>query len=45
MKIKGKTRKVSILSSVSCGKRKRTIQVSFTDEEGSTVPAKATVKC
>jgi hypothetical protein len=44
VKIKGKTRKVSILSSVSCGK-KRTIQVSFTDEAGSTVPAKATTKC
>ncbi len=44
VKIKGKTRKVSILSSVSCGS-KRTIQVSFTDEAGSTVPAKATTKC
>lgn len=44
VKIKGKTRKVSILSSVSCGK-KRTIQVSFTDEAGSTVPATAKVKC
>ena len=43
--IKGKTRRVSILSSVSCGKSKRTIQVSFTDEAGSTVPAKATTKC
>ena len=45
VKIKGKTRKVSILSSVSCGKKNRTIQVSFTDEAGSTVPAKATTKC
>jgi len=45
LKIKGKTRKVSVLSSVSCGKSKRTIQVSFTDENNSTVPAKATVKC
>ncbi len=45
VKIKGKTRKVSILSSVSCGKSKRSIQVSFTDEKNSTVPAKASVKC
>ena len=45
VKIKGKTRRVSILSSVACGKSKRTIQVSFTDEAGSTVPAKASVKC
>lgn len=43
--IAGKTRRVSVLSSVSCGKTKRTIQVSFTDEKGSTVPAKATTKC
>lgn len=45
VKIKGVTRRVSILSSVSCGKRKRTIQVSFTDENNSTVPARATIKC
>lgn len=43
--IKGKTRRVSVLSSVSCGKKRRTIQVAFTDENNSTVPAKATVKC
>ena len=43
--IKGVTRKVSILSSVACGKSKRTIQVSFTDEKNDTVPAKKTVKC
>ena len=44
VKISGETRKVSILSSVSCGS-KRTIQVSFTDEAGDTRPAKKTVKC
>jgi hypothetical protein len=43
--IGGKTRKVSVLSSVSCGKRKRTIQVAFTDEKNSTVRAKKAVNC
>ncbi len=37
VKIAGETRKVSVLSSVSCGS-KRTIQVSFTDEKGGTRP-------
>jgi hypothetical protein len=45
VKIKGKTRKVSILSSVKCGKKNRTIQVAFTDEKNSTVNAKKKVKC
>jgi len=44
VKIAGKTRRVSVLSSVGCGRR-RTIQVAFTDEAGSTVPANASVKC
>ena len=44
VKIKGKTRRVSILSSTSCGKR-RTIQVTFTDLNNSAVSAKATTKC
>jgi hypothetical protein len=46
VKIKGKTRKVSILSSTACGKGgKRTIQVQFTDEKNSTVGAKSSTKC
>ena len=46
VKIKGKTRKVSLLSSTGCPKSgKRTIQVQFTDEKNSTVPAKASTKC
>jgi hypothetical protein len=44
VKIKGVTRRVSILSSIACGKR-RTISVTFTDLSGRSVPAKATTKC
>jgi hypothetical protein len=44
VKIKGVTRRVSVLSSVSCGS-KRTIQVKFTDEKGDTRPATKKVKC
>jgi hypothetical protein len=45
VKIRGKTRRVSLLSSVACSGSTRTISVSFTDEKGSTVPASATTKC
>jgi len=45
VRIAGKIRRVSVLSSVRCKGKKRVIQVSFTDEKNSTVPAKSTVKC
>jgi len=45
VRIKGVTRRVSILSSVTCGRRNRTIQVAFTDENNSTVNARKTTKC
>ena len=45
VKISGKTRRVSILSSVKCKGKNRTIQVAFTDEKNSTVPANGKVKC
>jgi hypothetical protein len=45
IKIKGKTRKVSILSSTGCKGSTRTISVVFTDEKGSTVPSSGTTGC
>jgi hypothetical protein len=44
VKVKGVTRRVSILSSVACGK-KRTISVTFTDLKNDSVPSKSTTKC
>jgi hypothetical protein len=45
VRIKGVTRRVSILSSTSCGRRNRIIQVAFTDENNSTVNARKTTAC
>ena len=44
VKIKGKSRKVSLLSSVKCAS-KRTISVDFTDETGDKRSASTKVKC
>jgi hypothetical protein len=46
VKIKGKTRKVGLLSSIACGKGgKRTISVKFTDESGAKANVSKKVKC
>lgn len=45
VRIKGKRRKVSVLSSIACAGRQRAIQVDFTDDAGDRVRANKSVRC